>query len=905
MPKVYPCFFDSIYSNKKINELKSNSYSSLFHTVLLWILLSLSFSVALAQNNTLTFKEKDLTEVIQSLEEETALTFNYEPDLLDNYAFSGALKLENPDTYIARLLQDTPLAFEVESEQVLIFLSEKENYTLCGYVKDSESQAPLLYANLMANGLQQGTHTNENGYFEFSWTGYKNQSLTISYVGYLPKTIHLYDFEGSDCASISLEVNPRLIQQEIVVTDYLLRGISEGEAYSSTHMDYGQLANKHSALEHDILKTVQLLPGVTSVDESATNLNIRGSTPDQNLILWENATLYDPGHFFGMISSINPYVIEEVDVHKGVFDPQYDNRVGGIVDMSLKDDIGDSFSGGVGSTLTEAHGYLEMPLIKNKLSVLLSGRRTVQDWFESPTLGNYSEKTFQRTKIEEQKEEVEIGERIADQSLNFYDWNAKVLFQAHERISFKGAYFKSQNHFNYQSFLLEERYTTNDEVNFDAEALSAQVDLDWSKKHQSHLFFSQSSYSNQSHFFTNDNELGDISFESNSFNDIVDQRLGFSHQWQINEQMGWKMGYDFDQKKVNFNVNESRDNQPTETDFNFGEGDFHNIFGEWAVQKKKLSTHLGLRATYYSDLNQWMFSPRLNLQYALTPAFKFKLSAGHFYQFVSQLQQFGENELNVNNNVWILSENEFENFLNADKVSAGFVFNKNGFLVDVEAYAHHTKGISSITTDLDGELLIDGEEEIFDIDGSGWGKTQGVDVLVRKRWKNYQTWLNYSLSKNDYVFESLGNEYFPASHDQRHNLTWVNNWSTGKWNATLTYNFRTGLPYTEAAGLLEFEEEEEEGGEIYYELLFEEVNSRRLPDYHRLDLGVGYKGSYFNNQLKTEVSFSLLNVLNHSNLFSKEFFVNDWEEEEEEVHVFSVEKQLLKFTPQLMVRVYW
>ena len=115
----------------------------------------------------------------------------------------------------------------------------------------------------------------------------------------------------------------------MVVKDYILDGVTEGDAYSSVNLNYDQITNWQTNVEQDLFKTVQLIPGINSVDESATNLSIRGSSADQNLLIWEGAKLYEPGHLFGMISAVNPFVVHQMKVYKGVFEPKYDNVVGG------------------------------------------------------------------------------------------------------------------------------------------------------------------------------------------------------------------------------------------------------------------------------------------------------------------------------------------------------------------------------------------------------------------------------------------------------------------------------------------------------------------------------------------------------------------------------------------------
>ena len=367
--------------------------------IILIVPLLLFFNTTLnAQKETFSFQQESISIILKKIEQQTKLVFNYDPALLKDHQFSGQLSAEKVEQSLEKLLYQTPYTFEKDQSTVLIFLPEPITYTLCGTIKDQQNNTTLPFVNIYLQGRNRGTQSDEDGNYEWTFTAYKNQKVQFSYVGYEPSTQMVQELDKTDCVAIYLDIDAHLFGGEIIVTDYILDGITEGTSYSSVILDYDLLQSQQSIVEHDVLKNVQLLPGISSVDESATNLRIRGSTPDQNLVIWEGATLYDPGHVFGSISAINPFVVEEVQVFKGVFDPQYDNRVGGIVDLSLNDSIANRFEGGIGTTFSEAHAYLEVPIIPDKLSYLLAGRKTINGIIESPTLTSFTSKIFQNSK---------------------------------------------------------------------------------------------------------------------------------------------------------------------------------------------------------------------------------------------------------------------------------------------------------------------------------------------------------------------------------------------------------------------------------------------------------------------------------------------------------------------------
>ena len=395
--------------------------------------------------------QKNITAILQEIESSSDWVFNYDPEALAAYTFEESLQKGAIKHQLQQIFYRTPFDFEINGESILIFLETPQTFRLCGTIQDIESKVGLPLANIYNSKQQNGTQTGENGYFETEIIAYKNELMTISYIGYKSQTLMVQEFDQQDCKTFSLQIDGDLFGEEIIVKEYILPEITEGKTFSGVHIDFQKLAQRQTIIEQDILKTVQLIPGVTSIDESATNLQIRGGTPDQNLVLWENVTLYDPGHLFGMVSAINPYVVKEVKVFKGAFDPRYDSRIGGIVDLSLSNTIDNQFHGGIGSNLTEAHTYIQAPIVKNKLSVLLSGRNSINKFYNSPTLQSYSTKVFQGSKVEDQKEDVAEGDVDANQQLDFYDINAKVIFQPTDKLTLKASWVKNTKYIQLSS----------------------------------------------------------------------------------------------------------------------------------------------------------------------------------------------------------------------------------------------------------------------------------------------------------------------------------------------------------------------------------------------------------------------------------------------------------------------
>ena len=302
----------------------------------------------------------------------------------------------------------------------------------------------------------------------------------------------------------------------------------------------------------------------------------------------------------------------------------------------------------------------------------------------------------------------------------------------------------------------------------------------------------------------------------------------------------------------------------------------------------------GIRNNYLVEADDWAIAPRLNIQYGLNETLKLKLGAGIFQQYISQLNEFAQNDLGINSKVWILSENETDTYLEAQKLSGGLVFQKKSWLIDFEVYAHQTIGLNTLTPNFNFDV-----EQLGYSTGTAFSK--GMDLFIKKRFRNYAIWLSYALGKNDYDFPETEEDRFPATNDQRHHLNIINNVQLGKWNLSLSHQFRSGLPYTAPAGISSFYDEEDEA--TYYEIEFGAVNQQRLTPYHRTDIGISYKHN--TTRLNYELAFSIINVFNRTNLFTRDYYLTDLDGSDASPEIFYVDKVLLKRTPQFLMRLYF
>lgn len=848
----------------------------------------------LGQTKEINLKTLTLQEALEVIEARSDYVFNYDPTLIEGYVAHAIMDISDIDQLLTKVLYDSPFRYETDGETILIYYPEPQSYRICGTLRDAMSQDPLVGANIIIFGTSSGTQSDALGYFEFDYKGDKHELVEISYLGYKAIQLSLQELQNGDCPTSSFEVNENLFGSEIIISDYLLDGIALGNDFMGFKMDFEQLSDQHSTVEHDVLKTAQLLPGITSIDDSATNIQIRGSDPGQNLVLWEGVPLYNAGHVFGMISAINPFAVDEVSIYKGAYSPQYDNRVGGILDISLSDGVVNGFHGSVGSTMTELHGNLSLPLITDQVTLELSGRRSINGVFDSPTLSSYTDKVFQFSLIDDQSRDEAFLR--TEQSLQFSDWNAKVVYRPSDRLMLKAGFYGNGQDFNYSFWLEDDTFLSEDIIELSTQVMTLAAEFTITDNWTSKLSAYQSSYDNSYAQSQTENDI--LISRNDQLNSIQEESISFSNEFSFGSQWLLDFGYEYNHKDLILDlgneINFDSEFVPNEEE----DGYFHNIFQSFKFTSDKWQVDGGNRSTYYQEANRWFHSPRINLKYALNQNFTIKSDAGIYHQFISQLTNVGANLIKVDNPLWILNASGSSLSQKASKFATGFVYQKGQWLIDVDGYYNLIDGINTLSPQLGILTTLNGFSQ-------GTSSVLGLDALIKKRWSSgINTWLSYSLGFANYNFSDFQETQLPASNDIRHNLSLVSSYSFKNFKFSLNANYHTGLPFSEAR-LVKNTDDPEAEPPFEYWLEYDSFNSERLDYYLRIDLNASYRFEFKSiEDFQIELSCSVLNLLNRSNIVERGYSI-DYNEITTTYKSIFIQKSLLARTPLVLLRIFW
>ncbi len=720
----------------------------------------------------------------------------------------------------------------------------KNEYSLSGYITDKSNGEHLPGATVYITNLKKGTASNVYGYYYISLKPdiYK---VVYSYVGYDDVTIEI---ELVSDTSINIELMPAAKNlDEVEITDKAIN-----EQVASTQMSVTKMDNKTikaiPALlgEVDLIKALQLLPGVKFAAEGSSGISVRGGGPDQNLVLLDEANVYNAGHLMGFFSVFNNDAVQSVELYKGDLPAKYGGRLSSLVDIRMKEGNKKKFHGSGGIGIISSRLMLEGPIVKDKASFMVAGRRSYADLFLRLSSNN----------------------DIKNNILYFYDLNGKVNYRINQnnhvylsgyfgKDVFKNDFFGMNwgnatgtlrwNHifdeklFSNFTFVVN-RFSYN--VSFQEDSPHAFVwqsslsdynikgDFTWYANANNKVTFGFSSIFHD--FFPGTIEgLNDDSFISEfalQSNYALESALYLSNEQKIGPRITVKYGL---RLSIFNNIGPATsyqfDGAGQVTDSTvYARGDFYN-------------TYLGLE-------------PRLGIVFRVNEISSVKVSYSRNNQYIQQAQNsVAGSPLSI----WIPASPNVKPQA-ADQVAAGYFRNfKEGlFETSVEAYY---KSIKNAVDFRDfAELLLNKYIEGEILDGKGWG--YGIELMARKNYGKLTGWISYAYSRAYKKVDGInhGNQY-PSSYDRPHDFSIVGNYDLNpRISFGLSWIYLTGQPVTFPVGRFEY------GGVNVP--LYSDRNSYRMPDYHRLDISFTWRDKpEKKKRFRNEFNISVYNLYNRKN----------------------------------------
>ncbi|MEM9822072.1 MAG: TonB-dependent receptor, partial [Bacteroidota bacterium] len=834
------------------------------------------------------FQDQTLAEVLSYLEKEHQLVFSYTQDLIKNKTVDATFHHQTLEGALTQVFQNTAIDFEIVDPTYIILkpkTGDREALvsTICGQLQSPEGSA-LAFANILDRKRQNGTSTQVNG--QFNWRGpfLETDTIELSYVGYQTKRLSVTSLRN--CPVILLQ-RQALSFSEVLVKEYVTSGIEQATDLDHFVLRPNRIKVVPGLTEADVLQMVQILPGVQSLDESATGLHIRGGTPDQNLILWDGIPIYNGGHFFGMISAFNPYIVEKVKVYRGGFGAEYGGRISGVIDIASKEQIPQAIQADVGINFTHTDAAITLPFAQSKAALILSARRAYTDIIESPTYKKLSQRVFQRGKINETQSMVNEGADI-DTKLDFVfnDLNAKWLWQPDQQNQIAFSAFGIFDQLDFGSEDFEDELRTTDKIDLSNIGWSGRWSRQWSASFSSDAILTYTDYNNQYQFSlgTTVSDRSDLDFRRT--NDIQDLSFKWDHRWKLSKQLDFDFGYNLTELKVGNNWFFDDGTTDGSTENNLIHTGHFTFKPSW---KNTIQLNTGMRWSYSTSLERSFWEPRFSFQYIPSSQWQLRASTGRYYQYLNQVIEL--NDLGLDQQAWVLSnQGEESSVAESWHHSLGFSFHPKDFQLEVEGYHKKLSGLNSYSP-----VFLETFQQNVEYT-EGRGTVWGIDLLLKKKWKQYQTWLSYTYSRVWYEFETFNEQNpFPAPHDRPHTLTSVHQWTHRNWNFSVSWKYASGRVYTEANGFFLDDED------VFPDYRYEQTNAFRLSAYHRLDASILYQFRSQKGRMEGRCGLSFLNLYNRTNYLSRQYqaFYND---DEATYKLDILDRPMLRFTPNVVVR---
>ncbi|WP_435412975.1 TonB-dependent receptor [Psychroserpens mesophilus] len=810
-----------------------------------------------------TDKKVPITEVLEHITNEHAIIFNYESSLLEDVTVIPLPQDLSLSAKIKNLEKQSDLIFEKVSDLVY---SIYKPLRLCGYLKDSELNLPLLGATIKSKSFY--AFTDENGYFEIDLKS-STDLLTIRHIGF--KTIEQVAsfFNLDNCETIVMTEEKQAISP-IVITGYIVRGIDKRQD-GSTSIDYSEFTLLPGLIESDVLQTVQALPGVMSVDETVSNINIRGGSHDQNLILWDDIKMYQSGHFFGLISGFNPHITQTATVITNGTDASLSDGVSGTIDMQSNKHLESTFNGSFGVNLLNADLFLDVPL-NVKSSVQIAARKSTDELLRTPTYETYFDRVTQDTEAQNNVENVSNS----NQEFDFYDTSLRWLYKPSDKDEIRLNFILINNELNFDetAVLNGKLETRTSNVSQNSIAGGINYKRTWNSNLSSTLHIYNTDYKLQA---INANVLAEQRYLQE--NTVSETAIKLENLYQLNV---WKfiLGYNFVESEV-VNLNDidlprfvRRDEEVLREHAAFGQAWYND-------SNTGLSIRGGIRANYLTKFETLIVEPRFGILKTIGNYIEVEALGEFKHQNVSQIVNFQNDFLGIEKRRWQPTDNDSIPILRSKQASLGVLYKNKGWLIDARVYYKHVDGITTQSQSFTTKYEIVKEKGSYD--------ALGFECLFRKNFNNFSNWLSYSYITNTYTFDTLEEIEFPSNFDITHSISVGSTFSNEHWNISAGLNYRTGKPTSIP----------EQGNEIIDDNVnFDQANTNRLQDYLRIDASALYKFK-LNNSLRSEIGASVWNISNRENAINNYYRIN----QNDDVNKFT--RYSLGLTTNAVVRLYF
>lgn len=838
------------------------------------------------QSVTASFSNEDLEVVLKDILKDTPINYIYYDGniILTN---NSVIYKELPNDYFGAPEESVVQTNQNQEENAAVFINEytsnsnrnnksiqsigKQNlnssrtvFTVSGYIRDAKTNQPIQNVAISIPEKNINTTTDANGYYTLQVPKGFNSIVTTLF-GYSRSVTNVAVYGDG---SLSIKMQEGSEQLDEVVIQAKKDDVVKSAVMGLTTIDVAAIKTIPLVLgERDLFKVATTLPGITTAGEGSAGLNVRGGRTDQNLILLDDAVIYNPAHFLGFFSAINPFTTGSVDIYKASIPAEFGGRLSSVFDIKTKDGNIDKFSGEGSIGPVTGNLALEIPIVEGKSSLITGFRATYSDYILKA--------------LDE--------EALKNSNASFFDTNLKYKHKINENNDVQASIYYSKDKY---------RITGDSLFNYSNRAASLKWNHKINDRNSAEFTIVNSQYKFNIDFEGDANRNFDFGYKV----DETQIKANFKHEYNSKH----KFDYGISSKLYNIEPGEinpsgpNSDVQPLTIDSERGLESALYITDTFEVNENLL-LNLGIRYSVFAALGPSMENVyedggprnestivniedygsneiiktyggpeyRMSLRYFLSPSLSIKGSYNKTLQYIHLLSN---NTTEAPTDTWKLSDFNIGP-QKAHQFALGLYKNVDdkNLVISLEAYYKIMKDILdykigsqlSLNENIEQDLLI------------GEGKAYGVEFLLKKTSGRLNGWFGYTYSRSfikldsDLREEIVNNgEFFPANYDKPHDFSVVANYKlTERYSISANLTYQTGRPITYPIGNFVFAGEEQ--------VLYSDRNEYRIPDYYRLDLGVNIEGNHKIQKLAHSFwNISVYNVLGRNNPYSV-FFVND------------------------------
>lgn len=851
----------------------------------------ITFTSLQAQNTqkevySFAFKNAGLTDIVKVIEKNSSYSFIFSEDIKLTKKVSKHIKGKNISELLNSLFSEQPVTFQINGKHIILQKKElkpvSRRFTISGYVTDGASQETLIGTNVFESRHQEGTSTNPYGFYSITIPEGENH-ITFSYIGYASQTYKM-DLRKDTIINIKLKTNTQL-QEVVILSNRPETGIKATQM-GAMDVPIEHIKNTPTLLgEADVMKTLQLMPGVQAGTEGSAGIYVRGGSPDQNLILLDGVPVYNVDHLFGFFSVFTPEAVKKVSMFKSSFPARFGGRLSSVIDIRTNDGDMNKYHGSFSIGLLSSKLTFEGPIIKNRTSFNFSARRSYFDILAAPFMSK--------------------DEKI---SYYFYDINAKVNHRFSDRSRLFLSFYNGKDKFKHE---MEDEYINsyNNRPNITSQTNSLEkisfywgntiTALRWNYIFNNKLFsnstISYNKYqfnltSNLSDKVQNETEFDINRYKSKYQSGIKD--LGYNLDFDYNPipshhiRFGGNYLYHQFRPEIMINSVEENNNGKINNEYYtstprptiyahevsaYIEDDF-NICSKVSINAGvNLSCFLVQQKKYSS------IQPRFSTKYEITKDLILKGSYSRTCQYIHLLTSAS---LSLPTDLWVPITKNIKP-MSANQYSIGTYYSGvKRWEFSIETYY---KNMNNVLDYKDGSNYIgisSGWENNVEM---GKGRSIGIEFMAQKKVGKSTGWIAYTLSKSDRIFPKNGvnkGYRFPYKYDRRHNLNIVlNHKFSSKIDICSSWSYYSGgcttlaeeeIAVIRPAGKIDNVYSNNSSTVIRSEDYVEKKCNYRLPATHVLNIGIN-----FNKKTKHGMSTWNIAVYNVYNRMNPTFILKD------------------------------